>query len=83
MKEKMFIDSNIFIYAADKEALFYDESVGILRDSIRAGLYTSDLCFLEFYQVITDGRKTPNPLPPQDALLYIEKLWNTPEIDVL
>lgn len=83
MKEKIFIDSNIFIYAADKEALFYDESVGILRDSIQTGLYTSDLCFLEFYQVITDGRKTPNPLPPQDALLYIEKLWNTPEIDVL
>jgi UDP-4-amino-4,6-dideoxy-N-acetyl-beta-L-altrosamine transaminase len=82
MKEKLFIDSNIFIYAADKEALFYDESVGILRDSIQTGLYTSDLCILEFYQVITDGRKTPNPLPPQDALLYVEKLWNTPEIDV-
>ena len=60
----------------------YNESVGILRDAIQTGLYTSDLCLLEFYQVITDGRKTPNPLPPQDALLYVEKLWNTPEIEV-
>ena len=83
MKEKMFFDSNIFIYAADKESLFYAESVGILKDGLQTGLATCDLCFLEFYQVITDGRKTPNPLLPQDALTYVKKLWNTPEIDVL
>jgi predicted nucleic acid-binding protein len=82
MKETIFFDSNIFIYAADKESLFYAESVGILKDGLQTGLSTCDLCFLEFYQVITDGRKTPNPLPPQDALTYIKKLWNTPEIDV-
>jgi len=83
MKKKIFFDSNIFIYAADKESLFHDESVEIIKDSIEIGFFTSDLCFLEFYQVITDGRKTPMPLSPGKALLYIQKLWSTPEIDVL
>lgn len=83
MKEKPFFDSNIFIYAADKKSLFHNESVEIIKDSIEIGFFTSDLCFLEFYQVITDGRKTPRPLSPEKALLYIQKLWNTPEIDVL
>ena len=83
MKEKIFFDSNIFIYAADKKSLFHDESVEIIKDSVEIGFFTSDLCFLEFYQVITDGRKTPRPLSPEKALLYIQKLWSTPEIDVL
>ncbi|MBW1697348.1 MAG: UDP-4-amino-4,6-dideoxy-N-acetyl-beta-L-altrosamine transaminase [Deltaproteobacteria bacterium] len=83
MKEKIFFDSNIFIYAADKKSLFYDESIGIIKDYIQKGFCTCDLCFLEFYQVITDGRKTPKPLSPQDALRYVKKMWDTPEIDVL
>ncbi len=73
MKEKMFFDSNIFIYAADKKSLFYNESVEIIKDSVEIGFFTSDLCFLEFYQVITSGRKTPRPLSPEKALLYIQK----------
>ena len=64
MKKKIFFDSNIFIYAADKKSLFHNESVEIIKDSIETGFFTSDLCFLEFYQVITDGRKTPRPLSP-------------------
>lgn len=83
MKEKIFFDSNIFIYAADKKSLFHDESVEIIKDFVEIGFFTSDLCFLEFYQVITDGRKTPRPLSPEKAFLYIQKLWSTPEIDVL
>ena len=83
MKEKIFFDSNIFVYAADKKSLFHDESVEIIKDSVEIGFFTSDLCFLEFYQVITDGRKTPRPLSPEKALSYIQKLWSTPEIDVL
>ena len=83
MKKKIFFDSNIFIYAADKKSLFHDESVEIIKDSVKTGFFTSDLCLLEFYQVITDGRKTPRPLSPEKALLYIQKLWSTPEIDVL
>ena len=83
MKEKPFFDSNIFIYAADKKSLFHNESVGSIKDSVEKGFFTADICFLEFYQVITDGRKTPVPCSPEEALLYIQKLWNTPEIDVL
>ena len=83
MKEKMFFDSNIFIYAADKKSLFHDEAVDIIKEFIPKGISTSDLCFLEFFQVITNGRKTPDPLTPEQAVLYIQKLWDTPEIDVL
>ena len=83
MKEKIFFDSNIFIYAADKKSLFHNESVKIIKDCVEKGFFTADICFLEFYQVITDGRKTPRPLSPEETLLYIQKLWNTPEIHVL
>ena len=83
MNEKTFLDSNIFIYAADKKSLFYDESLEIIKDSVETGFFTSDICFLEFYQVITDSRKIPVPCSPEEALLYIQKLWNTPEIDFL
>lgn len=83
MKEKPFFDSNIFVYAADKKSLFHNESVEIIKDCVEKGFFTADICFLEFYQVITDGRKTPRPLSPEETLLYIQKLWNTPEIHVL
>jgi len=83
MKKKIFFDSNIFIYAADKKSLFHDESVKIIKDSVETGFFTSDLCLLEFYQVITDGRKTHMPLSPEEAFTYIQKLSSTPEIDIL
>ena len=65
MKEKIFFDSNIFIYAADKKSLFHNESVEIIKDSVETGFFTSDLCFLEFYQVITDTKHCVVQLQPE------------------
>ena len=55
MKEKIFFDSNIFIYAADKKSLFHDESVEIIKDSIEIGflrpIYVS-LNFIRSLQMV-------------------------------
>ena len=83
MIEKIFFDSDIFINAADTESLFYGQSVEIIEAAVERGFFTADLCLFQFYRVITDGRKTPIPLSPEKASLFIEKLWNTPEIDVI
>ncbi|RJP85534.1 MAG: UDP-4-amino-4,6-dideoxy-N-acetyl-beta-L-altrosamine transaminase [Desulfobacteraceae bacterium] len=83
MTDKLFLDSNLFIYAADKKSLYHDASVSFIKDHIRNGFFTADICLVEFYQVITDGRKTRNPLSPEQAVVFIQKLCDAPEIEVL
>ena len=83
MNNNVFLDSNVFIYAADKNSLYYKEAVDFIRESLKTGLYTADVCIIEFFQVITDGRKTPKPFVPTEAILYIRKMLNTPDITIL
>jgi len=83
MNNNVFLDSNVFIYAADKNSLYYKEAVDFIRESLKTGLYTADVCIIEFFQVITDGRKTPKPFVPTEAILYIRKMLNTLNITIL
>ena len=83
MNNNFFLDSNVFIYAADKNSLYYKGAVDFIRESLKTGLYTADVCIIEFFQVITDGRKTPKPFVPTEAILYIRKMLNTPDITIL
>ncbi len=83
MSDELFLDSNLFIYAADKKSLYHEESVSFIKNNIRNGFYTADICLVEFFQVITDGRKTRNPLSPEQAVRYVKHLCDTPEIEVL
>ena len=83
MNNNVFLDSNVFIYAADKNSLYYKEAVDFIRESLKTGLYTADVCIMEFFQVITDGKKTTKPFAPAEAILYIRKMLNTPDITIL
>ena len=80
---KTLIDSNVLIYAADKESLYHEESLSVFREYLQKGCYLADLSLIEFFQVITDSKKTPKPCSPKEASQYIKQLINTPEIEVL
>jgi hypothetical protein len=43
----------------------------------------SDLNLIEFFQVITDGRKTSDPFSHEEALTYIKKLVEVPVEHIL
>ena len=80
---KPLIDSNILIYAVDKESLYHEESLSVFREYLQKGCYLADFSLIEFFQVITDGKKTPKPCSPEEASQYIKHFINTPEIEVL
>lgn len=80
---KPLIDSNILIYAVDKESLYHEESVSVFRGYLQKGCYLADLSLVEFFQVITDGKKTPKPCSQEEASQYIKHYIGTPEIEVL
>ncbi|MCX6310002.1 MAG: type II toxin-antitoxin system VapC family toxin, partial [Bacteroidia bacterium] len=80
---KPLLDSNIFLYTANRDSLYHKEAVGILERYIHSGFYVSDLNLTEFFQVITDGRKTKNPFEPKATLDYIQKLIHVRSVQVI
>jgi predicted nucleic acid-binding protein len=80
---KPLLDSNILIYAANGDSPFYKKAVEVIRKYLHTGFFLSDLNLIEFFQVVTDGRKTPEPFSPKEAFTYIKKLVAVPEVHVL
>jgi len=83
MNSKPLLNSDIFIYAANKNSLFYKESLKIIEENLYTGFFVTDLNLIEIFQVITDGKKTSNPYSTQEALIYIHKLIKIPEVQIL
>ena len=77
------IDSNILLYSANQDSPFNHEAVKILEQHTRSGLYVADINLIEFYQVITDGRKTAEPYSPEKASEFIYRLTDVPSVHVL
>jgi len=83
MQFKPLLDSNIFIYAANEDSGFFTEAVKVIEENAFTGFFITDLNLIEFFQVITDGRKTISPYSTEDALAYIRKLVRIPGVQVL
>lgn len=77
------LDSNILIYATNVDSPFYKKSIEVITKYLRTGFFLSDLNLIEFFQVVTDIRKTPDPFLPEEAFTYIKKLTSVPEVHVL
>jgi len=82
-KSKPLLDSNIFIYAANGDSPFYKKATEVIERYLRSGFFLSDLNLIEFFQVVTDTRKTPDPFSPKEAFTYIKKLVAVPGVHVL
>ncbi len=77
------IDSNILLYSANLDSPFHHKAVEILSQYTRSGLYVADINLIEFFQVITDGRKTAHPFSSEKASEFIKKLVDIPDVSVL
>ena len=70
------IDSNIFVYAADKTSGRYIEASRIISDAalgkVRAVIVPQNLT--EYYATVTNSKKVPIPMTNKTAIEQMEKL---------
>jgi len=70
------IDANVLVYAMDADAPQHAASRALLdaaRDT-SATLYVTSQILCEFYSIVTNARRVPNPRSPADALSAISGL---------
>ncbi len=78
------VDTNILVYAHNRDSLYHRQAVSILRDLIKMGGFcVSSLILLEFFSVITNGRKVDFPMATETALTIIDDMLHSQRIDVL
>lgn len=70
MKADYLIDTNVFIYAINRNSKFYSDSRNFLNaalnNEIKCAVTINNL--LEFYAITTDSKRVENPLSPNQAL---------------
>lgn len=81
--EKSLFDSNILIYTVNADSPFHATALDLLERYTQSGFYVADINLIEFFQVVTDGRKTLHPFSTEQASEYIRKLVNIPQVSVL
>ena len=77
------IDTNILLYAHDRSSPLFEPAKQFIADACKEGIIgLTDLSLLEFYSVITDGRKISEPLPPSEAAEIVEDILSADEFEV-
>ena len=77
------IDTNILLYAHDRSSPLFEPARQFIADLCEDGIISlADLSLLEFYSVMTDGRKMPGPLPPFEVAEIIEDLLSADEFEI-
>jgi predicted nucleic acid-binding protein len=82
---KMLIDTNILVYAHNLDSPYRPQSKETIRRAI-AGDFTGYLSIqnlVEFFSVITNPKRAPNPLSTSDALKEVRNYLDAAEIEVL
>jgi predicted nucleic acid-binding protein len=78
------IDSNILIYAFDKNSNYREKSKKLLSDFTDNGkIFICDISLIEFYQVITNNKKFIRSLLPEEAKNIIDEIINGDSFCVL
>lgn len=70
------VDANVLVYAMDADAPQYESSRALLQ-SAREGsttLYVTSQILCEFYSVVTNSKRVPNPRSSEAAVLAISGL---------
>ncbi len=77
------LDTNILLYAYDKNSLFYEQAKAFIKTLLGQEIIAlADLTLLEFYSVITDGRKIASPMLPSEAAVIINNIINAEEFRI-
>ncbi|PTN34143.1 UDP-4-amino-4,6-dideoxy-N-acetyl-beta-L-altrosamine transaminase [Desulfonatronum sp. SC1] len=81
--DKPLFDSNILIYSVNADSPFHETALDLLVRYTQSGFYVADISLIEFFQVVTDGRKFHHPLTTEQAAEYISKLVRIQHVGVL
>ena len=66
------IDTNIQIYAHDATSPYHEEALNLMgKILLEDSVALDNLSLIEFYAVMTDGRKVLNPLSQDEAQEFI------------
>lgn len=77
------IDANILLYAHDRSSPLFETAKQFIASACEEGIIgLADLSLLEFYSVITDGRKIPEPLSPSEAAEIVDDILSADEFQV-
>ncbi len=82
ISETSLLDTNVLVYAADKNSTFYQASADLRENGVRGDV---SLCVCpqvlnEFYATITDPRRVSNPRTQEEALSEMEKYLQSKNI---
>lgn len=74
MKRKALIDTNLLIYATNKNSIFHQKAKNFLEKELpNYNLCLSSQNIIEFYAIITNPKKIEKPLTQSQATLIIKK----------
>lgn len=77
------IDTNILLYAHDRSSPLFESAGEFIANACEEGIIgLTDLSLLEFYSVITDGRKISEPLLPSEAAEIVEDILSADEFEI-
>ena len=68
------IDTNILVFASDKDSIHYAKAKDI-RDKVKRGEMNaciSPQILSEFFAIVTDSRRVPNPISYDEAIKEVE-----------
>ena len=76
------LDTNILVYAADRDSTYHSIAFPIRESAISGQLQAciSLQNLVEFYAVVTSNKRVQNPLPPEVALDEIKKYLTSDKI---
>jgi UDP-4-amino-4,6-dideoxy-N-acetyl-beta-L-altrosamine transaminase len=79
---KPMLDTNILVYAHNQDSPFFLQASSFIEELLnKDGFCVTSLILLEFFSIITDGRKIETPLLPDAALEILEDIIDSDKID--
>jgi predicted nucleic acid-binding protein len=81
--KRIYLDTNILAYVANKKAPQHRAALDIFRPSEREQLCVSSQVMAEFYSYLTNPAILATPLSPQDALYRIKRICQMSHVCLL
>lgn len=80
MFEPILFDTNVLVYAHNFDSTFHHYALSIVKDVVEGRLkgVLAEQNLLEFYSIITDHKRVPNPLSPKEARELIKDYLHSP-----
>lgn len=80
ISEPILFDSNVLVYAHNEDSLLHSQAIKLVSEVIKGEIFGSlaSQNLLEFYSIITDKRRLPNPITPDLASELVNQYLSSP-----